>query len=148
MICPYCANSDTGVIESRDAEDGAVVRRRRECAKCGKRFTTYERVGNIDLKVVKKDGLVEDFDREKLERGIRKACWKRPVADEEIEIVVDEVEMKLLNRKAVQVNSRDIGSLVMTRLKKLDSIAYIRFASVYLDLDSVDDFKELLTDLK
>ncbi len=148
MNCPYCVSQDTGVIESRDAEDGQVVRRRRQCEKCKKRFTTYERVGNIDLKVLKKDGLVEDFERDKLERGIRKACWKRPIGDEEIEHLVDEVEVKLLNRKTTEVPSTDIGKMVMTRLKKLDLVAYLRFASVYLDVETLGDFERVLKEAK
>jgi len=148
MNCPYCVSQDTGVIESRDAEDGQVVRRRRQCEKCKKRFTTYERVGNIDLKVVKKDGLIEDFERDKLERGIRKACWKRPIGDEEIEHLVDEVEVKLLNRKTTEVPSTDIGKMVMTRLKKLDLVAYLRFASVYLDVETLGDFERVLKEAK
>jgi len=148
MNCPYCISQDTGVIESRDAEEGQVVRRRRQCEKCGKRFTTYERVGNIDLKVAKKDGVVEDFEREKLERGIRKACWKRPVGDEEIEHLADEVEVKLLNRKTTEVPSADIGKMVMTRLRKLDLVAYLRFASVYLDVETLRDFEKVLRETK
>lgn len=131
-------------MESRDAEEGRVVRRRRECEKCEKRFTTYERIGNIDLKVVKKDGRKEDFLREKVEKGVRKACWKRPVSEEEIQEVVDEIEMMLLNRKKTEVPSRDIGGLVLTRMKKLDPIAWVRFASVYLDFKDLDDFKNYL----
>ncbi len=144
MICPYCGHAESGVLESRDAEEGRVIRRRRECEKCKKRFTTYERVGNIDLKVVKKDGRKEDFLREKVERGVRKACWKRPVSEEEIQEVVDEIEMMLLNRKKTEVPSRDVGGLVLTRMKKLDSIAWVRFASVYLDFDDLGDFENYL----
>jgi len=144
MICPYCGHAESSVLESRDSEESRVIRRRRECEKCEKRFTTYERMGNIDLKVVKKDGQKEDFLREKVEKGVRKACWKRPVSEEEIQEVVDEIEMMLLNRKKIEVPSRDIGGLVLTRMKKLDSIAWVRFASVYLDFEDLNDFKNYL----
>src|SRR5688572_16887598 len=109
MKCPYCANENTGVLESRVTADGVGMRRRRECGKCSKRFTTYERVGNIDLKVIKRDGHKEEFDRGKLEKGIIKACAKRAVDEKEIQKVIDEVEMKLLNRKSTFVKSTDIG---------------------------------------
>ncbi len=121
-----------------------MTRRRRECLKCSKRFTTYERVGNIDLKVVKKSGDKEDFDPEKVKRGIAKACWKRLVTEEQIQGVVDDIEMKLLNRKSTEVPSKDIGKMVMSRLQKLDSVAYLRFASVYLDFQNVKEFKDFV----
>jgi len=133
MNCPYCNYEDTSVLESRGlpGEDG--IRRRRECKKCGKRFTTHERVVNIDLKVIKKNGKVEQYDREKLLKGINKACYKRKVDETEIENLVDEIETKLLNRKTVEIKSSDIGKMVLSRLLKLDDLAYMRFASVYLD---------------
>jgi len=148
MLCPYCGFDQSSVLESREAEEGRVTRRRRECLKCRKRFTTYERVGNIDLKVVKKDGRLEAFDPEKVRRGIKKACWKRPVKEEQIQAVVDDIEMKLLNRKSTQVPSRDIGKMVLTRLKGLDPIAYLRFASVYLEIEDVKDFQKIINQLK
>jgi transcriptional repressor NrdR len=144
MNCPYCGHCDLGVLESRETEEGRVVRRRRECGKCKKRFTTYERVGNMGLKVVKKDGRKEDFCREKVERGVKKSCWKRPVSEEAIVELVDEVEMMLLNRKNTEIPSRDIGKLILNRMKKLDPIAYVRFATVYLDFNSIDEFKNYL----
>lgn len=148
MICPYCGFNQNNVLESRDAEDGRATRRRRVCEKCGKRFTTYERVGSIDLRVVKKDGRNEDFDHKKLARGITKACWKRPVDQDQINEVVEEIEMKLLNRKKIKIPSKDIGIMVMNRLKKLDEIAYLRFASVYLDIQKLEDFEKILADAK
>ena len=148
MYCPYCGFDQNSVLESRDAEEGRVTRRRRECLKCKKRFTTYERIGNIDFKVIKKDGRAEDFDVEKIKRGIKKACWKRPVVQEQIEDLADEIEMKLLNRKTSEVPSRDIGQMVMTRLKKMDDVAYLRFASVYLDFKDLEEFKEFLQKFK
>ncbi len=144
MLCPYCASNQTSVLESRDSEDGAVTRRRRECAKCGKRFTTYERVEVVDLKVVKKDGRLEQFDRKKIKAGIWKACEKRDCQEEEVEAIVDEIEMRLLNRKSTQVSSTDIGKLILTRLKKLDQVAYLRFASVFLEFENVEEFKKII----
>ncbi len=148
MKCPYCSNENTSVVESRPMTDEPGIRRRRECTRCCKRFTTYERVGNIDLKVVKRDGHLEEFSREKLEKGIVKACWKRNVDLKEIEKVVDEIEMKLLNRTSTIVKSRDIGQMVLNRLKRIDRVAYLRFASVYLDFDSITDFKSLIANLE
>lgn len=147
MLCPYCNSEDTSVLESRDSEDGTVTRRRRECHKCDKRFTTYERVEVIDLKVVKKDGEVEDFDREKIKAGILKACEKRPCDSENVESIVDDIEMRLLNRKSTEVSSSDIGRMVLTRLRKLDEVAYLRFASVFLEFEDVDEFKKLIREI-
>ena len=147
MLCPYCSNNQTSVLESRDSEDGTVTRRRRECHKCGKRFTTYERVEVIDLKVVKKDGRVEDFSREKIKEGISKACEKRSCPQEDIEAIIDEIEMRLLNRKSTQVSSSDIGRMVLTRLKKLDKVAYLRFASVFLEFENVGEFKKVIREI-
>ncbi len=148
MRCPYCGNENSTVLESRSTGDSGEVRRRRECLRCKKRFTTYEKVGNIDLKVEKRSGELEEFSRDKLERGIQKACWKRGISEEEIESVVDEIEMKLLNRKSTTVKSTDIGKLVLTRLRKIDGVAYLRFASVYLDVDNLRDFKAVMEELE
>jgi transcriptional repressor NrdR len=147
MLCPYCGSDQTSVLESRDSEDGTVTRRRRECAKCGKRFTTYERVEVIDLKVVKKDGRLEQFDRKKIKAGIWRACEKRPCKEEEVEAVVDDIEMRLLNRKSTQVSTTDIGRMVLTRLKKLDQVAYLRFASVFLEFEDVEEFKKVIKEI-
>ena len=147
MYCPYCENNETGVLESRVLPLGEGMRRRRECRKCGKRFTTYEKVANLDLKVVKKSGGVEEFDREKIMKGIRKACWKRPVTDEQVTDLVDDIELKLLNRKTTKIPSCDIGKMILSRLKKLDDIAYLRFASVYLEFENAADFAKLITNL-
>ena len=147
MICPFCSSNDTSVLESRDSEDSQVMRRRRECDKCGKRFTTYERVEKIELKVVKKDGRKEEFDREKLKLGIFKACEKRECDEEQIAYLMDDIEMRLLNRKSTEVSSSDIGRMVLTRLKKLDKVAYLRFASVFLEFDSVDEFKKEIREI-
>lgn len=142
MKCPYCQHHETGVIDSRETDDQTVIRRRRECSKCQKRFTTYERVEGIELKVMKKDGELEDFSRDKLKRGIVKATWKRPVAMAEIEALIDEVEAKLRQKEGSQVKSWEVGNLVLNRLKKLDALSYLLFASVYRDFESLDDFAQ------
>lgn len=146
MICPYCGFDESNVLESREAEDGKATRRRRECVKCGKRFTTYERIQNIDLKVIKKSGRVENYSREKLEKCFEKACWK--MSREEREKMIDEIEMKLLNWKSVEIPTKEIGKMIMEKLKGVDPMAYIRFATVYLDLDDINEFKKLLVDFK
>ena len=146
MICPYCGFDESNVLESREAEDGKATRRRRECVKCKKRFTTYERVENISLKVIKKSGKVEDYSRAKLERCLEKACWR--MTEEEREKIIDEIEMKLLNWKDIEIPSKEIGKMLMEKLKGVDPMAYIRFASVYLDLNSIEDFKKLLVEFK
>jgi len=137
---------ESNVCESRDAKDGRATRRRRECVKCGKRFTTYEEVGNIELKVIKKDGRVEDYKREKLEKCIDKACWNLKV--EEKNKLLDEIEMQLLNFSSVEIASKEIGRIVMEKLKDFDEVAYIRFATVYLDIKSINDFQELINSYK
>lgn len=142
MLCPYCGFDESNVLESREAEDGRVTRRRRECLRCKKRFTTYERVGNVDLKVIKKSGKTEDYSREKLKKCIDKACWK--VSEDGKNQLIDEIEMKLLNWPSVEIPSREIGKLIMEKLKNIDTMAYIRFATVYLDINEIDDFKKLL----
>lgn len=142
MKCPYCFNVDSSVLDSRDAEDNAVIRRRRQCEKCGKRWTTYERVEGVDLFVIKKNGKKEQFDREKLKRGVIKATWKRPVSMSEIEELLDEVEKKLRTRKSTEIKSWEIGNLIINRLKKLDPLSYLLFASVYRDFASLEDFQQ------
>jgi len=140
MQCPYCGNTDTSVLESRLTEDGGAMRRRRECGKCRKRFTTYERTEGVDIKVIKKNGSQEDFDREKLKKGLMKATWKRPVSILQIEEMIDDIEMVLRNKKSTEVRSWEVGNLVINRLKKIDPLAYLLFASVYRDFQDVDDF--------
>ena len=148
MNCPYCNNEDTNVLESRGLPGAEGVRRRRQCKKCGKRFTTHERIVHIDLKVIKKSGRIEQYDRDKLLKGVGKACYKRKVGREEVENLVDEVESKLLNRKTIEIKSSDIGKMVLARLKKLDELAYMRFASVYMDFNNADDFKKFVLNSK
>jgi transcriptional repressor NrdR len=136
------------VLESREAEEGESLRRRRECTDCGKRFTTYERVEGVDLKVMKKNGKVEYFDREKIKRGLLKATWKRPVSLEQVESLIDEVEGKLRRRKSITIRSWEIGDMVINRLKKLDPLGYLLFACVYRDFSSLEDFNKEIQELK
>lgn len=147
MNCPYCQSAETRVIDKRDLTDVSAIRRRRECLKCLKRFTTYERVEKIVLKVTKKDGRSEEYLREKLKSGIMKAAEKRPVSEEQAESLIDDIEIKLLNRKGTEISSADIGRMVLTRLKKLDQVAYLRFASVFLEFGELSDFKREISQL-
>lgn len=147
MKCPYCENIDTEVIETRDSEDLGTTRRRRECIKCTKRFTTYERVESVPLIVIKKEGRKEQFGRDKLKMGILKACEKTMVGIEDIERIVDEVERELRGLEGVEVESKKLGQMVASRLKKLDKIAYIRFASVFRRFVDVEDFEKELQKL-
>lgn len=142
MKCPYCSHIDSEVIETRDNEDGLTTRRRRECLKCQKRFTTYERVENIDLNVVKRDGRREPFKREKVLGGVLKACEKTKISREEIEHLIDEVEKELRIQDSTEVESKKIGQLVAAKLKKLDNVAYIRFASVFKKFVDAEDFAQ------
>ena len=145
MQCPFCTHIDSKVVDSREAADS--IRRRRECLKCEKRFTTYERIENLTLMIVKKDGRREAFNREKLRSGLRKACEKRPVSEEQIGRIVQKVEAELRKVPQSEVLSKKIGNLVMRRLKKLDKVAYIRFASVYREFSDVTTFQEELKKL-
>lgn len=147
MKCPYCNHPETEVVETRDSEDLGTTRRRRQCSKCTKRFTTYERVESIPLIVIKKDGRKEQFDRDKLSHGIIKACEKTVVGIEEIEKIVDEVERELRSFDSVEIESKKIGQMVAVRLKKIDKIAYIRFASVFRRFLDVEDFEKELRKL-
>lgn len=140
MKCPFCNAEDTGVIDSRPAEDGNSIRRRRECKECNKRFTTYEKYETMPLLVVKKDGTREPYDRVKIEKGILRSCNKRPVSAEQINKLLDSIEMQLTSSDQKEVESHLIGELVMDGLKSLDDVAYIRFASVYRDFKDVTTF--------
>ena len=142
MKCPYCGSKETEVVETRDSEDSATIRRRRECLACKKRFTTYERTENITLVVIKKDGKREQFDRDKLKNGIIRSCEKTTVSVEDIEKIVSEVEMELRSGDGVEVDSKKIGQMVSARLKKLDKVAYIRFSSVFKRFVDVEDFEK------
>lgn len=147
MKCPYCSACDTTVLDTRDAEEETSLRRRRKCEKCQKRFTTYERVEGVDLTVVKKDGQRESFNREKLKRGVVKATWKRPVTMAQIDELLNEVEKRLRLKKTTEVKSWEIGNLVINRLRRLDPLSYLLFASVYRDFDSIEDFQRELARL-
>jgi transcriptional repressor NrdR len=142
MLCPFCNHSETKVIDSRESSDGKVIRRRRECLKCQKRFSTYEQLELLNFVVVKKDGRKEEYKREKLEKGIRKALEKRPIDGKKIEEAIDEIEYKLQLDKNCEVSARTIGKLVLEKLKELDDVAYLRFASVYKGFGSADSFKK------
>ena len=140
MKCPYCENEDSKVIDSRHTEDGKAIRRRRECEECDRRFTTYEKVEEMILMVIKKDGSRQAFDRNKLLNGIIRACEKRPVSIADMEKIVDDIERGLNNMMEKEIDSNFIGELVMERLKDLDEVAYVRFASVYRQFTDVNTF--------
>lgn len=140
MRCHYCGFADSRVLDSRPAEDGNSIRRRRECGGCGRRFTTYERVDEIPLMVVKKDGRREPFDHKKLLYGLAKACQKRPVSMEKLDAMVNAIERDLRNTAETEISSRDIGEKVMEFLRQLDEVAYVRFASVYREFHDVRGF--------
>ncbi len=148
MKCPYCLNTKTRVLDKRDIVELDVIRRRRECQKCRKRFTTYERIELVGFSVVKKDGRRERFDRDKLVSGLLKACEKRPIPREDVERIVNEIEAELKNFEEKEVESSAIGQIVMQRLKDLDRVAYIRFASVYRDFQDIQSFEKELRELK
>ncbi len=145
MKCPFCASSSSRVIDTRDAEGG--IRRRRECEQCERRFTTYERVAPLRLMVVKRDGRREPFDRNKILNGIQIACAKRPVETEAIEELVSSIEQELYHRGTREITSREIGEMVMLGLRKLDDVAYIRFATIYRHFADVDDLAEEIEEL-
>ena len=145
MRCPQCAaNNEDKVVDSRDSRDGRAIRRRRECLKCQKRFTTYEMIEDLSLMVVKKDGRRESFNRQKILTGIRRACEKRQIGIEEIERIVDEIEKNLYTSFEREIKSAAIGNLVMEKLKDLDKVAYVRFASVYREFEDTSDFMKVL----
>ncbi|HWP79356.1 MAG TPA: transcriptional regulator NrdR [Candidatus Acidoferrum sp.] len=147
MKCCFCGYPESKVIDSRPTDEGASIRRRRECLSCGKRFTTYETIENMPIMVVKKDKTRETYDRTKLLRGVIKACEKRPIPTKEIEALVDDIESQLGGRLDREVTSSEIGELVMERLKALDEVAYVRFASVYRQFRDINTFKEELNKL-
>ncbi len=140
MRCPFCKADNDRVIDSRASDEGASIRRRRECLICKRRFTTYERVEEMVLKVVKRDGAREPFTRDKIRKGIERACWKRPVSDTQIESLVTAIELEITNSYETEIGSKEIGELVMERLAKVDEVACVRFASVYGRFKDVRDF--------
>ena len=148
MRCPFCGDDNTRVIDSRPADDNQAIRRRRQCDECGKRFTTYEKVETIPLIVIKKDKNRETYDRAKIESGIVRSCHKRPVSAVDIERAIDDIENKIFNMEVKEIESKQIGEIVMDRIKELDQVAYVRFASVYREFKDattfMDELKELL----
>ncbi|MCA9383733.1 transcriptional repressor NrdR [Candidatus Dojkabacteria bacterium] len=148
MFCPYCHGEETRVVDKRDNNDTGVTRRRRECLSCRKRFTTYERIETICLNVEKRSSKIEEFDREKLKKGIMKAVKKRPITENTIDELIDDIELKLLNRKSNIIKTSEIGKMVLTRLKKIDKVGYLLFASVYNDFNSINEFEQALIHLK
>ena len=147
MKCPFCTHLEDKVVDSREAKTGDLVRRRRECLKCGRRFTTYERIDEIPYMVIKKDGRREKFERQKILQGLLKACEKRPVPVGKLEAIVDEAESFVSETSERERTTSEIGALLMSRLKKLDKVAYVRFASVYSDFKDVKEFMDELKGL-
>ena len=148
MLCPYCRTRGTRVVDKRDAQDGAIIRRRRKCLACDQRFTTYEQSAILDMAVIKKDGSRQNFDKQKLRRNLQVACAKRPVSSEALDTLVARIEQRLISRPTKEVASHAIGEMVMDALKELDQVAYIRFASVYRDFRDAEDFEEALKQLQ
>lgn len=144
MRCFYCGHLESKVVDSRAAEDGTAIRRRRECLQCGKRFTTYEKIESVPIIVIKKDGSRQSYDREKLQRGILSSCANRPVPIEVIDGILDGIESEIHNSLAREVSSVQIGQMVMDRLRKIDEVAYVRFASVYKQFKDIESFQEEL----
>lgn len=144
MKCPSCQKDNDRVIDSRASDDGCAIRRRRECLSCQRRYTTYERVESLTIKVVKKDGSRVPFDRNKIKAGLEKACWKRPISDAQLEAIVTSVENQLESAFASEVESRHLGEIVVQELRDLDQVAYVRFASVYRQFEDVRDFVDEL----
>jgi len=145
--CPFCAHIDDKVIDSREGRVGDTIRRRRECLKCGRRFTTYERIDEIPYMVIKKDGRRERFERQKILQGLLKACEKRPVPTPKLEAIVDEIEGVVQESTERELTTTEIGEMIMRGLKKLDKVAYVRFASVYMDFKDVQEFMSELKNL-
>jgi transcriptional repressor NrdR len=144
MKCPFCGKIDSQVLESRTVEEGGSIRRRRECGLCGKRFTTFENVKGSVLWIIKKDGRREPFDREKIRHGILRSVQKRPVSMETVEEIIEDVEREMLRSENQEISSRVIGNAVLKRLKKVDKVAWLRFASVYLEFEDLTDFEKLI----
>ena len=144
MKCPFCSSSDTQVLESRSIDEGKGVRRRRECEKCNKRFTSYEAIKGTAIWVIKKDGRREPFDKEKLKRGILRGIEKRPVSLDLVDDIVETVEQEMRKKEKEEVSSKSIGREVLKRLKRIDKVAWLRFASVYLEFDDLDDFEKAM----
>ena len=144
MKCPYCNHLDTRVIDSRPADEGTSIRRRRSCDVCGKRFTTYEKVETIPLLIIKKDNTREQYNRSKIENGVLRACYKRPVSTEEVKAAIDRIETVIFSREEKEIPSSQVGEIVMEEIKSLDEVAYVRFASVYREFKDVNTFMDEL----
>ncbi len=142
MLCPFCGHSETKVVDSRDTSDGKVTRRRRECEKCQARFSTYEEVEILKLTVIKKDGRKQEYDREKIRTGLKKALEKRPISEEKIERILGDVEYEIRSKESCDITSREIGQIVLNKLKEIDEVAYLRFASVYKAFKTAESFKK------
>lgn len=147
MKCPFCGNDEDKVVDSRPSDEGSAIRRRRECISCNARFTTYEKIENLPLVVIKKDGTRQPFDRDKLISGIMKACEKRPITTEQIEKLVNSIEAQSQNSLKREITSQEIGEMAMERLKLIDEVAYVRFASVYRQFKDVNSFLEELNQM-
>ena len=144
MKCPFCNQDNTRVVDSRPADDNSSIRRRRLCDECGKRFTTYEKVETIPMIVIKKDRSREQYDRTKIEAGVMRACYKRPIPAQRIKDTVDQIEMEIFNKEDREIESKTVGEIVMDALKDLDAVAYVRFASVYREFKDVNTFMDEL----
>ena len=144
MICPFCNNNETKVVDSRDTNDGKITRRRRECLKCNARFSTYEEVELLRLVIAKRDGTKVDYDKNKIEAGIRRALAKRPVGNEKISKLMGDIEYEIQSMEKPEITTREIGKIVLKKLRELDEVAYVRFASVYKSFGSVESFKKEL----
>lgn len=142
MVCPYCNHSETKVIDSRDTNDGKAIRRRRECEKCQARFSTYEEVEIMRLSILKKDGRKEEYDKKKIDSGIRKSLEKRPVSEERINKIIGDIEYEIQSKENNEITSKEIGKIVLEKLKETDDVAYLRFASVYKSFGSAESFRK------
>lgn len=147
MRCPYCSYEESKVVDSRATDDYTAIRRRRECLRCSKRYTTYEKVEDIPILVIKKDSIRENFNKDKIMNGIIKACQKRPVSRSQMETIVNDIEKNISNKMLVEIKSEDIGEMVMERLKNVDEVSYVRFASVYRQFKDINTFMEEIKNL-
>lgn len=147
MRCPYCSYEESKVVDSRATDDYTAIRRRRECLRCSKRYTTYEKVEDIPILVIKKDSIRENFNKDKIMNGIIKACQKRPVSRSQMQSIVDDIEKNISNKMIVEIKSEDIGEMVMERLKNVDEVSYVRFASVYRQFKDINTFMEEIKNL-
>ncbi|HEY0591683.1 MAG TPA: transcriptional regulator NrdR [Thermoanaerobaculia bacterium] len=148
MRCPYCGHTEDRVVDSRESREGEVIRRRRECIRCERRFTSYEKIESMPFQVVKRDERREPYDREKLMNGLRIACKKRPVSQATLEALADEIEAAMQDSADREISSNELGNMVMSRLRQLDQVAYVRFASVYRRFEDVEEFLKELTQLR